>query len=419
MCIKLRLYELPESVIYMISAAGLAKKYRKLQGLEFTFNFGIGELFRFIADYSVFGVKTEKLVDNNVQLFIYGLFYFFLIFCTFCVFHTFCVIFQFCYNYLLINCGSFSTNNMLNNIDVIDAQINQQEANEFRTLLAQQNAGKTKHWDFEVIAGQFKQSNKSTDDTTFNYLQENFGIETSWKEIVEELTRLNKSGGSNVVYKVFFLARHGQGYHNLAHEKYGNDAWNEYWSKLTGDGEIVWGPDPELTQLGIDQATRNNQEWKVQLDQGAPKPTKFYSSPLSRSIDTLIKTWEDIVQLSNIKPLIKENIRETTGVHTCDKRSTKSKLSEKYSPLGFLFEPGFEEEDIYYKDDVRESVSHHALRVNESFQQIFDENEHENQVIGITSHSGTIRASLLALGHREFAVGTGGMIPVFVKGERK
>jgi broad specificity phosphatase PhoE len=63
-------------------------------------------------------------------------------------------------------------------------------------------------------------------------------------------------------------------------------AWDDHWSKLDGDGEIVWGPDAKLTPLGIEQAQAANQLWRSQVPRGIPIPDAVYTSPLSRSIDT-------------------------------------------------------------------------------------------------------------------------------------
>lgn len=297
-------------------------------------------------------------------------------------------------------------------LDKLDSQLLVNDANEFRRLISDSK------WRFSIVPGTFQQSLDQTDDMKFDYIKENFGLVGNWTDLKARVDLMNNEASGNVFYKVFFLARHGQGYHNLAHETYGNDAWNDYWSKLNGDGKIVWGPDPELTDLGIDQAKGNNKAWKEQIEKGAILPTKFYVSPLSRSIDTMLYTWQDIVEISEEAPLIKENIRETTGVHTCDKRLTKLELEKKYGKLGLIFEDGFEEEDIYYDPEVRETVPHQAKRVFESFVEIFESTDRKDSFVSVTSHSGTIRASLLALGHREFMIGTGGMIPVFVKAEK-
>ncbi|CUM45591.1 uncharacterized protein AC631_02370 [Debaryomyces fabryi] len=300
-------------------------------------------------------------------------------------------------------------------LDVLDSRLSSDDADKFLNDLRKQQEQKQDYWKFEIVPNYFKQSDLATDETTFNYLNEHFGRVKSWENVFENLDKLNEAADSDVCYKVFFLARHGQGYHNLAHDKYGNDAWNDYWSKINGDGEIVWGPDPELTELGQNQAKENYKQWQVELKHGCRLPTRWFVSPLSRSIDTLTITWENITKLEEARPLIKENIRETIGVHTCDKRSTRSIIDSKYSPKGYIIEPGFAEEDVYFKKDYRETVREHAMRINEFFQEIFTL---KDNVICVTSHSGSIRASLLVLGHRQFSVGTGGMIPVFVKGTK-
>ncbi|KAG7665707.1 uncharacterized protein J8A68_000727 [[Candida] subhashii] len=308
-----------------------------------------------------------------------------------------------------------------NTIDVLDSQVKTEFIQDYNTRLSNYEYTLDSYWKFSIVPNMFKQSLSETDETEFDYLKEHFGIMGTWDEIITNLHELNqKANQDEEQYKILYLARHGQGYHNLAHTKYGDDAWNEYWSKLNGDGEIVWGPDALLTDLGISQAKDNNQTWKSEQINNESKnkdliiPTRFYVSPLSRSIDTLYHTWNDIVDLKSLGPYIQENWRETMGVHTCDKRSSRTIIANKYEDKGFIIEPGFAEEDIYYQDDYRESVGEQALRINKALQQLFNEYP-SDEIVSITSHSGSIRAQLLAVGHRSFAVGTGGMIPVFVK----
>ncbi|RLV94981.1 putative phosphoglycerate mutase [Spathaspora sp. JA1] len=307
-----------------------------------------------------------------------------------------------------------------NPLDVLDSKVNPDNVKDYKTRLESYHSTLDSYWKFEIVPGIFKQSDPNTDETKFDYLKENFGKIGSWDDIIEKLNHLNSSTKPNEQYKIMYLARHGQGFHNLAHTKYGDNAWNEYWSKLNGDGEIIWGPDANLTELGISQAKDNNYIWKQQQTNNKNQvkdliiPTKFLVSPLSRSIDTMYHTWNDIVDLKTVNPLIQENWRETMGVHTCDKRSTRTIIDYKYTDKGFIIEPGFVEEDIYYQDDYRETVGEQAIRINKGLQQLFNECPND-QIVAITSHSGSIRAQLLAVGHRSFAVGTGGMIPVFVK----
>lgn len=297
------------------------------------------------------------------------------------------------------------------NIDVLNSQIFQGDR---ELYVAAQSKLKNK-WTFEIVPDYFKQLSADTDETKFNYFEEHFGKLKPWTEILADLKSYNNNSNSNVVYKLFFLGRHGQGYHNLANLKYGEKAWNEYWLKICGDGEIVWAPDPELTELGQAQAKDNHHQLKVELGDGLKVPSKWYSSPFRRSIDTLIGTWDGIVDLKEVKPFIKEDFRETIGVHLCDKRSPRSVIADKYENRGFVIEDGFVEEDIYFKTDYREKVWEQALRQNQAFQYIFESTDITDDIISVTSHSGSIRTQLMVLGHRPFAIGTGGMIPVFVK----
>lgn len=169
--------------------------------------------------------------------------------------------------------------------------------------------------------GVFAQSDPDTDDTQFNYLTaRDFGLvlEGSWRELQQRLHSLNRNPPTpNTRYKLLFLARHGQGYHNLAIEIYGQKAWDDYWSLLDTDGNIVWGPDPELTPLGTEQAKRNNIAWRKQIDdRDILFPKTHYVSPFTRALDTYKETWN---RLRNDK---------TDGVHlslkTCVKRSVST-----------------------------------------------------------------------------------------------
>lgn len=274
-------------------------------------------------------------------------------------------------------------------------------------------------WSFSVVSDVFKQLLPTTDESTFDYLSENMGRLHLWQEIHDKIAQWNSEAPHDTHYKLFILARHGQGYHNLANLKYGEKVWNEHWLRTTGDGDIVWAPDPELTELGIAQAAENNKLFKTEIASGMKVPSRWYSSPFRRSADTLIGSWKDIVDLKEVKPHIKEDFRETLGVHLCDKRSPRSVVAEKYEHQGFIIEEGFEEEDIYFKDDYREPVWEQALRQNRGFQHVFDTTNKEDDVINVTSHSCSIKAQLLVLGHRHFTIGTGGLIPVVVKGVRE
>ncbi|GEQ68624.1 hypothetical protein JCM33374_g2292 [Metschnikowia sp. JCM 33374] len=285
-------------------------------------------------------------------------------------------------------------------------------------------------WRFEVVPGFFQQADPETDDLHFRYTETNMGRKKPWAQIQSELKELNATAPDNVCYKLIICARHGQGFHNYVVDKYGIDAWNEKWYNLGTDGEVVFGPDPMLTDLGIAQAKENNQAWTSEVrEHGAPIPSKFYASPLQRSCWTSVYTWEGL-RPSDKHPLIIEKMRETIGQNLCDKRSTKTVIEERFSRYGFETEAGFAEEDPLH-NPRREAAEELALRVNSVCQQLFDEDwdnaagkvdktkAAENSIISTTTHAGTIRSFIVVFGHRRFTLSTGGMIPVVVKATRR
>ena len=300
-------------------------------------------------------------------------------------------------------------------IELRDSYAVQEQGAKVQEEIEEYRKNKKEYWNFETVQGIFKQAAEDTDPVSFNYLNEHFGKVGSWEQVFERLDQLNKASKPNECYKIFFLARHGEGFHNVGNAKYGTKEWNEYWSKVNGDAEITWGPDAELTEVGRLQAKANNEQWKVELKHGCRLASKWFVSPFSRSIDTFDITWNDIIDLEKVKPVITEEVRETIGIHTCDMRSSRSVIAKKFSSKGFVFEPDFAEEDIYFDKNNRETAVEQAMRLNNFFQKVFELDE---DVINITSHSGTIRVILLIIGHRVFPVGTGGMIPVCVKGTK-
>ncbi|KAM9915025.1 hypothetical protein OXX69_000054 [Metschnikowia pulcherrima] len=284
-------------------------------------------------------------------------------------------------------------------------------------------------WKFETVPGFFKQADPETDDSVFRYTEENMGRKKPWADIEAELAKLNETAPENVCYKLVICARHGQGYHNYIVDKYGVDAWNEKWYNLGTDGEVVYGPDPMLTDLGIAQAKENHEAWKKEvLENGAPIPSKFYVSPLQRSCWTCYYTWDGL-RPADKHPIIVENMRETIGQNLCDKRSPKHVIESRFGKLGFITEPGFAEEDPLFTPK-RESEEELCMRINSVCQNLFEEewdpatksvnksNAVKNSIISTTTHAGTIRSFIVVLGHRRFTLSTGGMVPIVVKATR-
>ena len=246
---------------------------------------------------------------------------------------------------------------------------------------------------------------------------------------------LVKTSPAGTEYKVIYLGRHGEGYRmfslpsplthsvvcgvmlmgadNVGEAKYGTKAWDEHWSKLDGDGELYW-VDAHLTDVGKDQAHRNNGFLKHQFDEAKmPAPERYYTSPLYRCLQTANLTYSglDVPAGRPFKPTVKELMREVMGEHTCDKRSSRTVIHKAVPE--WEIEPGFTEEDQLWQADHRETRAEHDGRTQELLDDVFDHDNHA--FISFTSHSGAIASLLRVLGHRQMRLPTGGMMPVLIK----
>ncbi|KAG2010598.1 hypothetical protein CC2G_013411 [Coprinopsis cinerea AmutBmut pab1-1] len=237
-----------------------------------------------------------------------------------------------------------------------------------------------------------------------------------WTKLFQKLEELNQSAKEGEKHKVVFCIRHGQGFHNVAEAKYGTEAWDDHWSKLNGDGEIVWGPDPLLTPTGIEQAKDVRKMWEKEISAGLGLPSKIYSSPLSRALRTCFITFDGLLPVEDSegesRVLIVEDCREENGVHTCDKRNTRSWIQTQFPT--YKFEEGFEEEDRLWSRDVRETKKEVGVRAGRVLDRIFDENPTE-VFQAITAHNGFINGVLLTLGRRPYLLPTGGVLPLVLK----
>ncbi|KAI0252615.1 histidine phosphatase superfamily [Lactifluus subvellereus] len=264
----------------------------------------------------------------------------------------------------------------------------------------------------QAVSGYFVQDAPTAASTVIGPTPEFFGlVSESWPEFEAEILKLNSNRSEFVSYKVLFLARHGEGNHNVAEVKYGQKAWDEYWALLDGDTGLIWGPDPRLTAIGEEQARNAHAAWEREILRGVPIPQKFYCSPLTRAIRTLELTFESILP-AHLRPLIVENCREENGEHTCDRRRTRPEIQRDFP--NFDFEEGFEEEDVLWslERETKKSVEKRAKLV---LDRIF-ENDRDETYISITTHSGWIHSVLRVIGRENYPLATGGLVVVVVKG---
>ncbi|KAL6705087.1 putative phosphoglycerate mutase pmu1 [Coniothyrium glycines] len=283
------------------------------------------------------------------------------------------------------------------------------------------------HFTYSVQKGYFMQSEQETDDKSFDFRKHNFGLinrsypsdtdtgSTLWSRFEAHVRNLQSQAAPHESYKVLFLGRHGQGWHNVAESKYGTKAWDCYYAALDGADGIVWA-DAHLTPTGQQQALDVHALWAAQLALGVPAPETYYVSPLTRTIQTADLTFRalDLPAGKQYKPVIKELLREALGVHTCDRRSTKSRIAHSFPHV--TFEPGFSDADPLWDKDYREPRAARRYRLLQLLDDVFASDE--KVFLSMTSHSGAIGSILEGLGHRDFALETGGVIPVVVKSER-
>ncbi|KAF7303948.1 F-box domain-containing protein [Mycena indigotica] len=263
-----------------------------------------------------------------------------------------------------------------------------------------------KYESIQAIGGFFTQDDPAADSTEIGAVPPRFGLldasENRWTTLQAQLRQLNVSAGT-AIYKLFIFGRHGQGFHNVAEDKYGTVAWDDYWSKLDGDGDLVWGPDPELTTIGKEQAVAVNELWKTERNAGIPLPESLYCSPMTRAIQTQQITFASVG--SPPRALIMENCREEYGEHTCDKRHPKTHIQQRFPQ--FDIEDGFSEEDELWEPDMRETADHAAERARLVLEHVFAQ-DRDSLFISVTAHSGIINGFLRALGRPRYVLPTGG-----------
>lgn len=317
-----------------------------------------------------------------------------------------------------------------------------------RTMLADSSApvlpaNNEKHFLFSAPTTYFIPSLSSTNSTTFNPVTTNFGLihqkypsdssfhnpaesdaPTDWQRFAHHLQTLNSQSSPGTTHHVFFLSRHGQGYHNLAEFYYGTNAWDCHFAELEGDPDpesnITW-LDASLSKLGRRQAREQAAFWQRQYEvEKMPGPKSWWVSPMERACRTAQITHglgmghddEDGQVIT-----VKEFLRETNGIHTCDKRGERSGIAKRYS--GYTIEEGFTEHDELWDPTYRETDEAHTYRAKLLLDDILGNlhRKEDGNFLSFTAHGGMINALLRAVGHRQFQVQVGSAIAVYVVAE--
>jgi broad specificity phosphatase PhoE len=208
-------------------------------------------------------------------------------------------------------------------------------------------------------------------------------------------------------------------------QKYKDD-WKTTWSVLNGDGNLTWGPDPELVQDGYTEADSVHSIWTTELGAGLRMPRTNYCSPLTRCLVTNTITFSGFPnhappENSGIGPphgmpvplvtVVVENCREKCGKETPEKRRSKTNIQEMFPH--FAIEDGFTELDELWHADKSETDKDVRKRVRNVLDGIFD-NKSSGDFISITTHAGFIKAFLEVIKRDSFSMHPGAVLPVIV-----
>ena len=173
--------------------------------------------------------------------------------------------------------------------------------------------------------------------------------------------------------------------------------------------------DAHLTPKGITQAEEAGDFWAnaVSADK-VPVPEKWFTSPLTRCLhttETMRKRVQMTIPLSS-PPFLSEAVREISGVHTCDKRSTRSAIEAAFPE--FILEGSMSEEDNLWHANKRNTPEEHVKMWRTFLEQLFVDN---STFIFIATHSGATRALYLAIGHPVVWTAAGSIVPILVRGQ--
>ncbi|KAL3229021.1 putative phosphoglycerate mutase PMU1 [Nakaseomyces bracarensis] len=212
-------------------------------------------------------------------------------------------------------------------------------------------------------------------------------------------------------YKLFVIGRHGQGYHNAAIERYGQEEWDAYWAKLDGDEYGDW-VDSRLTPLGKKQVGETG---ALHLEPLTKKlgglPDLFFSSPMRRCLETFAESWKPAFsrdKRETVEVRIIENLRETLGEHPCDRRVAHSETVAEYqnykyndldTTISWLYPEDYPEEDQLWTADHRETDNEIDERIGNGLQELFKQVQPNQRFLSLTCHSGVIASVLRNLDH--------------------
>ena len=278
----------------------------------------------------------------------------------------------------------------------------------FSVSVADSSKASESYINYTTITGYFLQDEPSTNASTFDFMTTNFGLInrtytadttlhthhnlTQWQRFKHQVTQLNREAPRGTEYKLLYMGRHGDGYHNDAQAYYGTPAWNCFYSELDGNSTVTWS-DAHLSPLGVTQALAVNEFWASEIkNQKIPTPQSYYTSPLTRCLQTANYTFNglDLPARHPFIPEVKEYFREGISGHTCDRRSNETYIHNLFP--SYRIEPGFTQDDELWVALHGETNTDQDVRSKMVLDSVFSTDD--STYISITSHSGEIGSIL-------------------------
>ncbi|DBA00389.1 TPA: LOW QUALITY PROTEIN: hypothetical protein N0F65_000574 [Lagenidium giganteum] len=212
----------------------------------------------------------------------------------------------------------------------------------------------------------------------------------SWQDVDNFMKEREQQGTKT---KLIIFLRHGEGTHNVATEKYGQQVWDDYYRKLP---EYL---DTPLTDLGKAQAKNASIMLTEERKQRGLNIPLVIVSPLQRTLQTYTIAYENNMDIPNVST---ELSREILGVGMCDKRRSIEEKKKEYSYVDFSEIK--DNEDPWWQPDHRETDFEIDNRCRAFMNNLFYDRKPTH--LGVVSHSLFGAACLRVLGHREYKMAT-------------
>uniref|UniRef100_K3WUE1 Phosphoglycerate mutase n=1 Tax=Globisporangium ultimum (strain ATCC 200006 / CBS 805.95 / DAOM BR144) TaxID=431595 RepID=K3WUE1_GLOUD len=202
----------------------------------------------------------------------------------------------------------------------------------------------------------------------------------SWADLEAKLAKTKNHMTPARDIKVVYLIRHAQGAHNVAEVEYG-DAW---WTAPIARSDVYL--DTNLTELGINDArSKGPPGLAAECDKGMPRIERVIVSTLSRTIQTAHHFFEGYPMVSP-RFVSMELCREKLGIHTFNKRVSRTKLQEKFSKDKVDFSRIRDEEDTLWSPTHMETESEIQERAQEFLRELFASFPEETHVAVVTHY---------------------------------